>query len=248
MKPTIIAAAALLLAFAPESYATAQGIPPRASSYLGPGSPPVRGITVNANAGVRTPADIAQVVLQIGNRDNRSAILPEMVNPIKNALVAAHADRGSVLEPFYLGGPAQSSIITLTATFTHPAAGAIQSAILTLANGFAQSPSVYVQNANVILTVQNCAAARMRAHRAALEEARVQAADIARASGQTLGALIAATAFETNAAGPSPSATSCVSQYQVGQYNTPPYTKAEDFLEVNVYSNFSATFALLPRA
>ncbi|MFN2529507.1 MAG: SIMPL domain-containing protein [Candidatus Baltobacteraceae bacterium] len=216
-----------------------------------PNTPGVRsdprggGITVNGSGQADGAADLAHVTLNISSRNNALTLNKRTLQPVVDALLRAHVEPSSIVEPIYLQGAASTNYATVGGTVNHPTVAMLQDGMQTLTSAFAAMPDVLVNQAAVGVTMTECAALRTKARRAALVQARRQALEIASASNVQLGKILSVQAYGEGG-GPMDLQfpNSCTSYYQIGPGNMPQFMSLADYLKVRVNSNVNVTYAI----
>lgn len=213
-----------------------------------PSDPRAGGITVNGAGQAQAPADIARVTLNLSSRNNALTLNKTSLQLVVDALIRAHVEPESIVEPIYLEGRASTNYATVCGTVNHPTVQIIQDGMQTLTSAFAAMPDILVNQAGVSVTLNDCTLMRTKARRAALEQAHTQAQEIASASGVHLGKILTVQAYGDNGGGggmyPQVSPNSCTSFYQIGPGNMPPFMTLADYLQVRIHSNVNVTYAI----
>ncbi len=213
-----------------------------------PAEPRSGGITVNGIGQAQAPADLARVTLSLSSRNNALTLNKASLQPVVDALIRAHVEPESIVEPIYLEGRASTNYATVGGTVNHPTVQMLQDGMQILTSAFAAMSDILVNQAGVSVTANDCTAIRARARRAALEQAHTQAQEIASASNVRLGRILTVQAYGDNAGGggmyPLASPNSCSSFYQIGPGNMPPFMTLADYLQVRIYSSVNVTYAI----
>ena len=223
----------------------AKGVPQRGGG--GVFDPRTGGITVVGQSVVTADAQRAQVTLNIGTRNNQPLLDAATLQPVAEALIAAHADPKSVILPIYLVGPGKTNFASVSASVSHPTAAMLIEGMQTLSKAFEAIPNLVVQQASVYVLIDNCVTIKSQARRAALEQAKAQALDIASQSGVHVGKILAVQSFGDgggNGPGGLYNPNSCGSWYQIGYGNYPQFTSMADYLKVRLNSSVTVTYAI----
>ena len=210
----------------------------------GQADPHSGGISVNGIGQLSAAADVARVTLNLAARNNQLTLNKTTLQPVVDALVRAHVDPASIVEPIYLQGAASSNYATVGGTVNQPTVPMLQDALQTLTSAFAAMPDILVNQASVMVSISDCTALRSNARRAALQQAHAQALEIANASGVHLGKILAVQAYGDSGGGAGQSINSCSSYYQIGPGNMPSFQSLADYLQVRVGSNVNVTYAI----
>jgi uncharacterized protein YggE len=215
-------------------------LPYRGPTIGAPASTPARGVTVNASAQTRIPADSATVTLQLASADRAMILDAKRVQPIVDALVRMGADPNSVRLPPNFAAPGAASAASVTATFAHPTAEEMQQGIVTVGTAVAGVKDVMLNGAQVMLRARHCSAAFERVRKDAIERAHAKAISIARDLNVGLGGALAVSAFDQSSADGS-----CGSMYylngftQMGSPQTP-----EQYVTIPVTATVTITYAI----
>ncbi len=243
-------ASAVLLPFALlwlASGAAAQTMPamPVPPAVPMPSSPrsdpqPPDGITVRGSGTADVQATTATLSLFVGSHNNNANVNASSLAPIVDALVRAGVPRNNITLPIYMSPATHATGATITATVQHPTVAMIQNGIASLASTSPLAPDLWVNNAQVRLTADDCSEATQQAQAAALRQARANAQSIARQIGKRIGAVLA---VDTQNAPYNPEG-QCSSGYSIGPYQNMQFTSPQDYLRVRVYASVTMRFAI----
>lgn len=164
------------------------------------------GITVQAAGSAESAADSALLTLHINGRNITAATL----SSIRDAMISAGMDADSIQIPPYLQYPGTTAAgfgVALSGTIQHPSRQKMLAAIPIVGLAFARA-NLAIPSADVRFSVQDCSSLIDQAQTQALEHARRQAANLARAAGVRIAGIDAIT---VNGNPSSPNGASCES-------------------------------------
>lgn len=198
------------------------------------------GITVRGAANLTTPATAATLTLNINAKQRNGTLTPDDVKPVVDALVQAGVAASDVQLPMYFTAGMKLNYLEVKASVQHPTLEMIQHGIALLGGVFANSQTLWLQNAMVSLRSDDCASVQRQAEDAALRDARAQAEHLASQLHLHLGAVLSA---EYQGASGSPYGTACTAGYQLGSYGNMP-ASLQEYLTIHVYGNVTMRFAI----
>lgn len=233
-------AALVLLAQALPPMGPGLPMPPLRAPLMPPAAPaPADGITVGGSGYASAQATTAEITLRVSTRNGALTLDAQSLQPIVDALVRAGADRASVQIPPYLVGAAHTNNAAVTATVHHPTQMMLAQGMLTMAGTFASLRDIILNQADVRLSVDDCAALQRNAAARAMENARQNAQFMAKQIGKHAGRVLAidGRGMPIGAQG------ACSSTFGLGPYG-PPAPQPADMLTVKVYGSVTMRFAI----
>jgi len=173
---------AVTVAASAQPVPTAMPLPTSPGTYVRPTSTilPVLQITVQGRATLRVPADgvrIEAFVNGFSDSTDEAAIV--------SRLRAGGLESPEVLSPSYFGNQNQQTIVR--AFLRRPTPQRLNSIGKLAASILAEHPSLKLQNGNLTPFLDDCAGPESKVRRAAIDDARRRALEIAQASSVTLG-------------------------------------------------------------
>jgi len=191
---------------------------------------PQDGITVSAAGYAQAPADAAAVTLFVYSKKGGGEPAQAVLEPAVDALVKA--------------GIARESIVvrngSIYFTVDHPQLAAIQGALPGVTAAYQAQSDLVVNNANIVLYVNNCAKYQDAARNAAIAHARTKAESVAQSLGVGIGAI---KAFNDNES-PIDAQGRCQGGYQIPSYQNGELTSPADYLTVRIFANATIRYAI----
>jgi uncharacterized protein YggE len=198
------------------------------------------GITVAGSGYASAQAADATVTLHLSSRSNALTFDRQTLQPVVEALVKAGADASSVQLPPYLVGNAKTNNATITASVHHPTLQMLQQGMVTLANAFAGMPDVFLNNAEIRLSADNCTSLQRRAEANAIASARSNAAFVAQQIGGRVGDVLAVNALGAAMGNDN----ACSFAYSIGPWGSSFQQSPAEMLTVKIYSSVTMRFAI----
>ena len=173
-----------------------------ASAQVAPGRP---GITVTGRGTVRRAADLVRFTVSVANTSGRGTPADALsaADELVRALKSAGVDDAAIANPLN-GIITAQRFVNVTGTLRKPTPDRIRTLFASLATVLPNSNALVVQNINVMLALDDCAAALDAAEKAAVADAHDRALRLAADSHVALGALVALSANDTANAGQCP--------------------------------------------
>jgi uncharacterized protein YggE len=196
------------------------------------------GILVSGAGMVSVPATSADVTLHVSSRNNALTLNQQTLQPIVNALVSAGVARDAISIPPYMVGAVHTNMAEIVAHVDHPTEAMLRQGMLILANAFAATPDILLNDAFVTVHGDGCQALWQQAEARAIAQARQDAEFIAKQTGVHVGELLAA---EED----TPPPESCARGFGIGPYGAPGMNyNFADLLTIQVRSNVQMRFAI----
>jgi hypothetical protein len=205
---------------------------------VGPAQQVVDGITVSGTAWGMAPARSVLLSMDVTARDHVTPIGEADVQPLIDALVQAGVPRDAVHVPAYERGGVKLRAIRVQAEIEHPDAAAVDRGIATMTKFLLTTPSLWVETANAAVYSGECTRVQQQAEDAIVRQARLNAAQLARDAGVTLGTVTAIDARN----GAMMSGAACTTNYPIRYPEA--ILRTPEYLHVRVYANATLRFAI----
>jgi uncharacterized protein YggE len=147
------------------------------------------GVTVTAIGTASAPATTAIFVMYV-NSTNNTPITATRLQPIVDALVASGADPASIQLPVFINAPGvHNGNVTISGSISHPTKDMLLKGFINVGAAFAKDPTLWSNNAQVTLRIDDCSAVSDASRVDAIRRARERANATAHDLGVKLGAV-----------------------------------------------------------